>query len=52
MAEKDEEFRHIFDSSLNSYHKSENLKKSKKAYASICRLITLMRNASLCFKFN
>ena len=36
MAEKEEDFRHIFDSSLNLYHRYENLKKSKKAYA-ICR---------------
>ena len=52
MAEKYGEFRHIFDSSLNLYNKSENLKKSKKAYAAICRPIALKRNASLCFKFN
>ena len=52
MAKKDEEYRHIFDSSLNLYHKNENLKKSKKAYAAICRPIALKRNASLCFKFN
>jgi hypothetical protein len=40
--EKDHEFSHIFDLSLNSYHKMPILKNSKKLYAATCRPIVLV----------
>ena len=42
--EKDHEFSHIFDLSLNSYHKKPILKNSKKVYAATCRPIALKNN--------